>query len=318
MKRFFVAVFALVSLLGFYATQARADLLVSDNFGNQILRYDQVTGAFLGVLVSSNPGLNGGLSGPVGMRIDGNGDLLVSSQNTNQLLKYNAMTGAYLGEFSGPGNGANFAQPADFQFGPGGNIYVANFGGASVDSVLANGTYVGPYTNGGPGIAGTSSFAFGPGGNLFVGSFGTGDIFEYDASGNYLSTFATGMPGASGLFFDGDGDLWVASLLTHQLFEYGSAGNLLQSFTTGANTFPSHIIVNPNDSNELLVALAGAGGIYRYSTTGNPLGAFATGGGLIVPGQMLLYSAAVPEPATFGVGLVAILVGMSKFRRRKT
>lgn len=295
---------------------ARADLLVSDNLGNQVLRYDQTTGAFVNVVISSNPLTNGGLNGPVGIRQRSNGNLLVTSQNTNSILEYD-INGAYLGVFS---NDSSLVGPADLRFGPGGNLYVANFFGASVAEFSPTGTALGDYTSGGPGIAGTASFAFNGGGELFVGNFGGGDIQRFDSSGAYVSTLTSGMSGPAGLLFDTDGTLWAASLFTHEIWHIDASGSVLDTFTTGADTFPSHIVVNPNNSNELLVALTGGGGIYRYNKDGTPLGVFAIGGGLLVPGQMLFTANAIPEPSSIcalAVGCFALGLYRHVRRRRK-
>ncbi|HMP80543.1 MAG TPA: hypothetical protein PKD54_13900, partial [Pirellulaceae bacterium] len=297
-------------LLALFAGVPKAwsdELLVSDNFGNQILRFDASTGAFLGVLVSSNPAANGGLSGPIGMRLSNSGTLLVASQFTNEVLEYNRISGQFLGKWTSASQGANLAEPADLRYGPNGNMFIANFVGGSIDQFMADGTPLGSFTSGGPGIFGSSSFAFGPNGNLYVGSFGSGDIQEFDGvSGSYLGQFVNGLGGPSGLLFDTDNSLWVASLFTDEIYHFDSAGNPLGSFSTGGGTFPSHILVNPNDSNELFVALTGAGGIYRFHKNGTFLGVFAFGGGLLVPGQMLLLSA-IPEPSSLAV--LGTLVG---------
>ncbi len=312
-----IACVALVFHIAGHRISFADELLVSDNFGDQILRYDATTGAFLGVLVTNNPVANGGLSGPIGMRLSTTGTLLVTSQFTDEVLEYNRFTGQYLGKWTSPGQGANLNQPADLRFGPNGNMYIANFGGGSIEHFMPDGTPLGSFTSGGPGIFGSSSFAFGSNGNMYVGSFGTGDIQEFDGtSGNYIGQFANGLGGPSGLLFDTDGSLWVASLFTDEIYHFDSNGNPLGNFSTGAATFPSHIMVNPNDANELFVALTGAGGIYRFHKDGTPLGIFAFGGGLLVPGQMLLVSA-IPEPSSIlFVGMV-LGVGMLRMRRRQ-
>jgi|694.fasta_scaffold151354_2 sugar lactone lactonase YvrE len=308
----------LVAAIGLFASANLmfADLLVSDNFGNQILRFDQNTGAALGTLVSG-----GQLSGPVGMRLDSNGNLLVSNQNDNRILKYNVVTGAYLGDFySNPANPAppGLAGPSDLRFGPDGNLYVANFNGNSISRFDTAGNFLGAYTNGGT-LGGNSSFAFNSAGELFVGNFGAGEVLRYDATGNYVGVFASGFSGASGLVFDGDGDLWLTSLLGHQVTELDSLGGVKTQFSTNfaplTETFPSHILFAPGNPNELWVSLTGAAGVYKYSTDGTFLGPKTASVGIIVPGQMLIVSA-VPEPGT-GLLLAGTAVLMTGLRRRR-
>ncbi len=290
-----------------WAIPAYAQLLVTDNFGNQVIRYDAVTGNFVDVLITSQPQDNGGLNGPVGMLIDAHGDLLVASQNTDSILRYNLETGEFLGEFASAKTGNAFAGPAKICIGPDGNIYVANFFGSSVDRVSPDGTGLGPFTNGGPGISGTASFAFGPDGNLYVASFNTGNVQVFDGmTGNFLETLASSLPGATGLLFDDGGDLWVASLFVHTISQLDADGQVLQSFSTGADTFPSNIIFNPNDKSELLIALTGAAGVFGFSSQGLPLGPFASGGGLTVPGQSLVVDSIILGDVN-GDGIVSLL-----------
>jgi len=300
---------AALVLLCLVSAPAKADLLVSDNFGNQLLRYDQNTGAFLGALA-----VGGQLSGPVGMLLDGSGNLLVTNQNDNRILKYDPISGGFLGDFATTGmNG-----PAEIGFGPDGNLYVANFSGTSVSRYSTSGTFLGSYTVGGD-IQGTSSFAFNSAGDLFVGSFNTGKVLRYNSSGNYVGEFASGINGASGLVFDADGDLWLTSLLNHQVFELGTDGAVKTQFTTNfgpiANSFPSHILFAPGNPNELWVSLTGGGGVYKFLNNGTPTGPIAVGGGLQVPGQSMLISA-VPEPSAglLAMGAAVIFTGL---RRRR-
>jgi DNA-binding beta-propeller fold protein YncE len=300
---------AALTLLCLVSTQVKADLLVSDNFGNQLLRYDQNTGAFIGALATG-----GQLNGPVGMLIDGSGNLLVTNQNDNRILKYDPLSGSFLGNFATTG----MAGPADLRFGPDGNLYVANFNGNSVSRFDTNGGFLGAYTSGGV-IQGTSSFAFNSAGELFVGSFGSGKVLRYGNGGNYIGEFASGISGASGLVFDADGDLWLTSLLNHQVFELDSTGAIKTQFSTNfgpiAESFPSHILFAPGNPNELWISLTGGGGVYKFLSNGTPLGPIAVGGGLLVPGQSMLISA-VPEPSAglLVMGSAVILTGL---RRRR-
>ncbi|HZZ72811.1 MAG TPA: hypothetical protein VFE24_11200, partial [Pirellulales bacterium] len=155
---------ALCAILGWSAA-ARADLLVSDDFGSQVVRYDAATGAFLSTLIPFDP--NGPLQGAIGMRLDANGDLLVTSQYANSILRYDLFSGAFLGTFASNDTTPNthLSNPADLVWGPDHNLYVANFAGSSVDRFAADGTSQGPYTitaGSGVTINGTASAIFGP------------------------------------------------------------------------------------------------------------------------------------------------------------
>lgn len=298
---------------------ARADLLVSDNGGDQVFRFHQFTGAPIGDGPFVDPGA-GGLDSAVGMRLDGSGQLLVASQGNNRILRYDSVTGSFLNEFASNQNtpGANMSGPADIQFGPGGDLYVANFNGNSVDRFTAGGASLGPFTSGGA-IAGTASFAFGPDGNLYVGSFGSGVIERYNgATGAYINNFATGLATPAGLTFNGT-DLWCVDLFQHTVNRYSAAGTLLGSFSTGANSFPSHLLFTSdiNSNPIVLVALTGFGGVAGYALDGTPTGFFASIGtpGVNIPGQLLLVPDAIPEPV--GMPLLLAAAAGVVFRRRR-
>lgn len=292
-----------------------ADYLVSDNFGSQIVRYAD-NGTPLTPFVASG---SGGLSGAVGMVFAPNGELLVASQSTNQVLRYDGTTGA----FNGVLVGTNLANPAHLQFHSNGNLLVSNFTGNSVSEFSPSGTYIREFTSGSPGagLQGVSSFATAPNGEVYVGSFNSGEIFVYDSNGVYQRTFATGFGGASGLRFSGS-NLWVASLLNSRVALLDPNGAVIHDFSTGMvpggdGTFPSFTLDSPFSSSEVLVALAGAGGIYRYATDGStagPVNPFLIGGELLVPGEVLQV-AIIPEPG-FAVGFGLFTLGIVLKRRR--
>jgi hypothetical protein len=298
-----------------FVRTAYADFLVSDNFGNQIVRYAD-NGSPLAPFVSAG---SGGLTGAVGMVFAPNGDLLVASQSTNQVLRYNGTTGA----FNGVLVGNNLAGPAHLQFHSNGNLLVSNFTGNSISEFTSTGTYVREFTSGTPGggLQGVSSFATAPNGDVYAGSFNSGEIYVYNSDGVYQRTFATGFGGASGLRFSGS-NLWVASLLNSRVALLDPTGAAIRDFSTGeispgTGTFPSFILDSPFSSNEILVALAGAGGVYRYAIDGStvgPVNPFLIGGGLQVPGEVLQV-ALIPEPG-FGFGLGLFTLASVLKRRR--
>ena len=71
--------FAVITLL-YSASIARADLFVGSFFGDQVLRYNESTGALIGTAASG-----GGLDGPQGMVFDPLGRLLVASQENSTI-----------------------------------------------------------------------------------------------------------------------------------------------------------------------------------------------------------------------------------------
>lgn len=311
-----------------FNSMGRADYLVSDNFGNQVLRYSESPdGTFLGAFISNDPQSNGGLDGAVGMLFNTNGEFLVASQNTNQVLRYNGTTGAFLGVFAS----TDLNGPSHLAFHPTtGNLLVSNFSGNTVTQFDAAGNSLGSFTSGDPGLQGVTSFTFDAAGNFFAGSFNSGQIFQYDNNGNFVSEFATGLMGASGLRFDGD-DLWVASLLTSEMSLLRPDGSVAINFSTGTpgtlgpGTFPSFSLDSPFADNEILVALAGEAGVYRFATNVGPnparisfIGGFDPNTGaplsVSVPGEILRV-ASIPEPVCV-IPLMLVVGFVSCFRRR--
>jgi DNA-binding beta-propeller fold protein YncE len=103
------------------ALAANPDLLVSSS-GGGILRYERLTGAFLGAFVAAG---SGGLGEPRGLVFGPDGNLYVSSLSTSQVLRYNGQTGAFIAAFVTAGSGG-LVIPNGLVFGPDGNLYVTS------------------------------------------------------------------------------------------------------------------------------------------------------------------------------------------------
>lgn len=94
-------------------------LYVSNGAGNNILRYNSVTGAFDKEFVSVTG--NGGLSNPHSLRFGPDGNLYVASRSTHSVKRYDGSTGEFLGDFVTPGSGGSpgtgqLNQPAGLLF----------------------------------------------------------------------------------------------------------------------------------------------------------------------------------------------------------
>jgi hypothetical protein len=110
-----VAGFAAVLL---FAVPVRAELIVAGGSG-QLVRYDQTTGASLGIFTT----LPGGppTPGPTGIAFGADGNVYVSDRNFDVVLRFNATTWAFVDTFTA------FDDPQDLTFGPDGNLYVTGY-----------------------------------------------------------------------------------------------------------------------------------------------------------------------------------------------
>jgi DNA-binding beta-propeller fold protein YncE len=84
-----------------------ADLFICSGQPNNILRYDERTGDFLGEFIPSG---SGGLNRPAGLIFGPDGNLYVTDDVTSSILRYDGVTGTPL---PSPGNtGATFVPAA--------------------------------------------------------------------------------------------------------------------------------------------------------------------------------------------------------------
>ena len=158
------------------------NLYVASANTGQILRYNGVTGAFLGVFVPSG---SGGLAHPQQIVFGPDGNLYVSSQvgdalnapGDGQVMRYNGMTGAFMNLFVDSPNDL-----VGIVFGPDGNLYaneqvgLSNIGGVPLDGGQVErfsgvtgaslGTFGSDYL-----FEPQGGIAVGPDGNLYVTSF---------------------------------------------------------------------------------------------------------------------------------------------------
>jgi hypothetical protein len=215
---------------------AYADLFASNQGANNILRYHERTGDFLGEFI---PAGSGGLGIPDGLLFGPEGNLYVGSLETDSILRYDGITGDPLPSAGNSGatfvpsgsGGLTFGSPGSDDawmiFGRDGNLYVKSGGiHGSPGSVLrfngATGEFIDVFVpEGSGGLTGPRALVFGPDGNLYVNSSdpGPGSVLRYDGTtGVFLDVFvpadsdpygenSAGVP--RGLVFGPDGNLYV-------------------------------------------------------------------------------------------------------------
>ena len=257
----------------------------------EVLRFDETTGAFVDVFIplGSSHILGGGgpdmIFGPDGaLYMPVNGDV----------LRFNGFTGAFLGVFVPEGSGGLFVRNGvsnAVAFGPDCSLYVVSEQRTATGELVLRyqgktGDFVDVFVPpGSGGLKGIADMVFGPDGNLYVAS--GGDVLRYDGrTGEFLGIFvpsgAGGLPVASRLAFGPDGNLHVSNGEFGQARIYkfdGTTGAPLDVFAQdlGDSTFITAIAFGPDGL--LYVLVVGTSfsleGIFRYDgETGAPLGAF--------------------------------------------
>jgi hypothetical protein len=241
---------------------AYADLFASNEGDNNILRYDERTGDFLGEFI---PAGSGGLGIPDGLLFGPDGNLYVGSLLTDSILRYDGITGDPLpsagnsgATFVPSGSGGLMFGSGGFYdawliFGRDGNLYVKSGGiraPPDSSSVLRfdgkTGEFIDAFVPAGSGgLRGPRGLVFGPDGNLYVNASdpGPGSVLRYEGTtGAFLDVFVPAdsdpFGGNSagllrGLVFGPDGKLYVARADHPSVLRYdGLTGAFLDAFVT--------------------------------------------------------------------------------------
>ena len=277
---------------------ALADLLVGQT--SSVLRYDEVTGKFLGVLFK--PG-SGGLDNLQGMAIGPDRLLYMSSfgpqsgsSESRAILRYD---GYSVKTFVSPGSGG-LGAPSDVAFGPDGNLYVADaFYGTN--SILRfngkTGAFIDIFARGG-GLQQPNRVAFGPCGNLFVGNATSSDVLRYHGNtGQFFpakgNTGAIFVPGKQGPFntvlaFAPDGSLAVASGASPDVLRYDGRTGALLGIVASSKDSITEITFGP-DGNLYLANYLGSSVVRYKGVSGQLIGTFIPpgSGGLSRPISLL-------------------------------
>jgi len=349
------AALVLISAITAVPTTSEARLLVTNSLIDSVEIFDETnltpTGTLVapfefGVAVSSN----------IILSPDGN-SMFVSFNLSQNIMVYDSTTGARLPAPAAPGGDGLYGvmtggAPSGLAFGPGpaNKLYVGDQSSNHV--YVYDGTTTAPLgaetivTPEGSMVGGLD---FGPDGRLYITDFtpnGTVSVRVWDGVGTTTtSPFASvaapgfGVGGAAGIEVDGDGNVYVAGLFDNSIIKFDSNGDSVPGlvgpglpfiyidtslFPLGPTFFsnaPSDIILDNNG--DLLIAFMGNtqsspdGGILRYSSEGELLDYYYTG---IWASSLVLQAEAesVPEPSTYALGLVGMMVlGFWGWKRRR-
>ena len=162
--------------------------------GNQILRFDGVTGAFETVVDPTNAA---GLDDPEGMTFGADGLLYVDStpeEGPGEVLRYDPATNAFVDKFVSAAAAATSSDPTDLVFGPDGDLFVSSAETSEVNRYDGTtGAFEGDFVTAGlGGIDVAEGMAFSPNGNLLVASELGNAVLEYDGTtGEFVGEFVT-------------------------------------------------------------------------------------------------------------------------------
>lgn len=223
---------------------------------NEVLRFDQSTGAFFDIFVANN---SNGIYNLEGIVFGPDGHLYLVGELEGKVWRFNGQTGAPLpapgksGAIFVQDQGEHFGNARDLAFGPNGHLYVV---GAAWNGVLeydSAGSFVREIvTNNAEGIANLISLSFGPDGHLYLMAGSLNGVYRFDGSTGAAKP-AFGQTGA--VFIDGNvdglnGPTHFDFDVSGDLFAIGSGMNAVLRYDHPSGAFVSYFV--PNNAEGIL------------------------------------------------------------------
>ncbi len=252
------------------------DLLISSRFNSRVLRYDAITGTFVGVF-----GFGHDLANPNGIAYGPDGNLYVGNGDEARVLKFDGQSGDFLGSFVTPATPGGLTNCRALAFGPDGNLYVDS---GSNDKVLAYDGKTGAFLRvaaEGNGLVGPVGLTLDAAGNLYVGAALSNAVYVFDSNGNFVRSFncGAGFSNATGVVFDPAGRLLVAQSVTNNVLSFDPSTGACQGIAAagGSLSTPIGMIVAPDGN--LLAGSFATDSVIKYDlATTQSLGTFIAPG----------------------------------------
>ena len=199
----------------------------------------------------------------IGAGIAQAGVLFVSDIPNATIWRFDATTGTPLATFA---SGGPLTSPVGLTFGPGGDLFVSDFGSDSILRYSLDGTFIGVFANVSFPIMG----AFGPDGNFYVSSAGDNAVEKFDGvTGAFISQVVPtdALMAVDGIRFGPDGNLYVADSLGNTITRYALDGSPLGTFISGPGLDGvNNLIFGPDGT--AYVSNSNASNILHYSASG--------------------------------------------------
>lgn len=182
-----------------------------------------------------------------GIAVDSKGNVYIADTSNNRVREVNMTTGnisTFAGNgtrgYTGDGAAATDAElwfPAGLAFDSSGNLYIADYGSATVRKVDTTGkisTVAGTGTFGYSGDGGAATkaalgypytIAFDTAGNMYIGDTGNTDIRKIDASGN-ISTYISGIT-PENIAMDSTGNIYFVDGVSSYVYEILPGGTVI-------------------------------------------------------------------------------------------
>lgn len=207
-------------------------LLISSLNTNEILKYNAVDGACVGVFATVT-------GGPTRMKIGADNLLYVLQWTGNgKVLRYQ-LDGTFVDEFTAVGVANSIGLDWDIQ----GNLYVSSYNGSSIRKFDSSGNDLGLFLS--ANLQGPTNIWFDSAGNLFVLNWDGNLIKKFDSAGNFLTNIGGAITNPEGVAFLPNGNFLIGNGATNgKITEYASDGSLVGVFASGNGlSYPNGIYV---------------------------------------------------------------------------